>query len=116
MTNRKTVNKDVVYIDPRFPIPEGLLDFVYDDREFPFDPDVDPASADTEDASTDGFDDGDDELPEVPKSFKVVNQKIRTKDDGSQVVDITVEVEKVKGATKYEFRITNKDTGTSTIV
>lgn len=118
MTIRRSANNDEVIVNPLFPIPEGLRDFVYSDREFPFDPDVNSATSDTEDVSLgeEGEGEEEQEVPAVPKTFKVVKQTIRTKADGSQVVDLTVEVEYVKGAEKYEFRITNKDTGKSTIV
>lgn len=119
MTIRRSANNDVVIVNPLFPIPEGLRDFTYEDREFPFDPDVDSATADTEDVSVGGEEgEGEEEdvVPAVPKTFKIIKQTIRTKADGSQVVDLTVEVESVQGAEKYEFRLTNKDTGKSTIV
>ena len=119
MTNRRSVNDDVVIINPLFPIPEGLRDFTYEDREFAFDPDTDKYENDTDDVSV-GSEDGEEEEPEavpaVPKTFSIIKQTIRTKADGSQVVDLTVEVEAVKGAEKYEFRLTNKDTGKSTVV
>lgn len=118
MTIRRSANHDEVIVNPLFPIPEGLRDFTYEDREFPFDPEVDKASSDTEDVSIgeEGEGEEDDEIPAVPTTFRVVKQTIRTKADGSQVVDLTVEVESVDGAEKYEFRLTNKDTGKSTIV
>lgn len=118
MTIRRSAIHDEVIVNPLFPIPEGLRDFIYSDREFPFDPDVDAATADTEDVSLgeEGEGEEEDEVPTAPRTFKIVKQTIRTKKDGSQVVDLTVEVEAVMGAEKYEFRLTNKDTGKSTVV
>lgn len=52
----------------------------------------------------------------TPGSLEIVKQVIRTKADGSQVVDITVDVDKISRADKYEFRVTKKDTGKTTVV
>jgi transposase len=52
----------------------------------------------------------------TPGSLEIVKQVIRTKKDGSQVVDVTVDVDKISRADKYEFRITKKDTGKTTVV
>jgi hypothetical protein len=41
---------------------------------------------------------------------------LRTKADGSQTVDVVVEVDKVKAADKYEFRVTKRDTGKTTVI
>lgn len=54
------------------------------------------------------LDDGpaDDEELQVPGSFEIVSQTVRTAPDGRQVVDIILEVEEVEGAVKYEVRVT----------
>jgi transposase len=52
----------------------------------------------------------------TPKAFKIVKQILRTKADGSQTVDVVVEVDKVKAADKYEFRVTKRDTGKTTVI
>lgn len=52
----------------------------------------------------------------TPQTLKIVKQTLRTKQDGSQVIDIVVEVEKVKAADKYEFRMTKRDTGKTTVI
>jgi hypothetical protein len=57
-----------------------------------------------------------DKGPNTPSSLEVVKQVIRTKNDGSQVVDLTVDVDKIGRADKYEFRVTKKDTGKTTVV
>lgn len=116
MTNRRSPNSDVTIVDPLFPIPEGLRDFTYEDREFPFDPDIDKNDTEDSGLGEEGEGEEEDVIPQIPKTFKIVKQTIRTLKDGSQVVDLTVEVEAVKGADKYEFRLTNKDTGKSTVV
>lgn len=51
----------------------------------------------------------------TPKTFKVVSQKITTRPDGSQFVDIAVEIDKVANATGYEFRVTATATGKTTV-
>lgn len=52
----------------------------------------------------------------TPKTLQIVKQTVRTKADGSQVVDILVEVEKKAAADTYQFRLTKKDTGVTTVV
>ena len=47
-----------------------------------------------------------DETLAAPQSFEVISQTIRTSQDGSQVVDIVVDVEEVAGALDYEVRVT----------
>lgn len=54
--------------------------------------------------------------PRTPRDLTIVRQTMRTKRDGSQVVDVVVQVDKVRAADKYEFRITKKDTGVTTVV
>lgn len=54
--------------------------------------------------------------PNTPKDLKIVRQIMRTKADGSQLVDLVVEVDRIARADKYEFRVTKKDTGKTTIV
>jgi len=51
-----------------------------------------------------------------PKSLEVVKQTIRTKRDGSQVVDLTVDVDKIGRADKYEFRVVKKDNGNVQVI
>jgi hypothetical protein len=88
-------------VSPIFNLPDGLLDYEYEDFYNPT-----------------GFVDYDDEvlvdeqpiggLP-TPNALTVVEQIIRTLPDGSQVVDVVVEVDDVEGAVKYEFRIVKAD-------
>lgn len=52
----------------------------------------------------------------TPKTLEVVKQTIRTKGDGSQVVDLTVDVDRIGRADKYEFRVVKKDNGNVRIV
>lgn len=42
----------------------------------------------------------------VPGTFEIISQTVRTAPDGSQVIDVVIEVEEVDGAVKYEVRIT----------
>lgn len=51
-----------------------------------------------------------------PKTLEVVKQTIRTKKDGSQVVDLTVDVDKIGRADKYEFRVVKKDNGNVKVI
>lgn len=98
--------------DPNLDIPVGLKNAregISSDviEELP-EPDADI------DFQTDTLIDEDSELDEesvedeldVPGSFEVITQTVRTAPDGSQVVDIVIEVEEVEGAVKYEVRVT----------
>jgi hypothetical protein len=103
------------YLDPLFPIPDGLVDYQHSDV---LDPSVSEFMADESDSSLlenssdiedDSYvvDDDDDEPDEidVPNMLTVVDQIIRTQPSGMQVVDLIVEVEDVAGAANYEFRV-----------
>jgi len=52
----------------------------------------------------------------VPKGLKVVEQHIHTHPDGSQTVDVVLEVDKVAGADYYELRVTRRDNGKTTVI
>lgn len=46
-----------------------------------------------------------DEL-DVPGTFEIISQTVRTDPNGNQVVDVVIDVEEVDGAVKYEVRMT----------
>lgn len=94
-------------IDPNFYVPDGLKntttvlnddagDNPWDDENYDLQNDVDDLIDD--DIITD-------RLP-APTSIQVLSQTIRTSSDGTQVVDIEIEVEDVPGAFNYEIRLT----------
>lgn len=98
--------------DPNLDIPEGLKnarESVSRDRteELP-EPDADI------DFQTETLSDDESQLDEeevgdeldVPGTFEIVSQTVRTGPDGAQVVDIVIDVEEVQGAVKYEVRVT----------
>ena len=58
----------------------------------------------------------DQKRPNSPKTLEVVKQTIRTKKDGSQVVDLTVDVDRIGRADKYEFRVVKKDNGNVKVI
>lgn len=109
--------RDKRYVDPMFYIPEGIEDEVWAYRT---DGEI---TTDTEDFETfegDAFDDfvdsdvtiidegdaSEDDAPMSIDNLTVVSQTLRRGSDGSQVVDIVVEIDTVPGTTKYEFRVT----------
>ena len=47
----------------------------------------------------------DDELA-TPGTYVIISQTVRTAPDGTQVVDVVIDVEEVEGAEKYEVRMT----------
>lgn len=98
--------------DPNLDIPVGLKnarEAALPDRE----EDVAEPDADI-DFQVETLDDDESELDEdevgdeldVPGTFEIVEQIVRTAPDGTQVVDIIIDVEEVEGAVKYEVRIT----------
>jgi hypothetical protein len=95
--------------DPNLPIPIGLKNA----REKgavsgPGDPNADI------NIQYDTLDDDDSELDEdyvedelgVPGVFTIVSQTVRTAPDGTQVIDVVVDVEDIDGAESYELRVT----------
>lgn len=98
--------------DPNLDIPIGLknarvstLPDVTDEVGEPdADIDVQEDTLNDDDSQIDE-DEIDDELG-VPGTFSIISQTVRTAPDGTQVVDIVIDVEEVEGAVKYEVRIT----------
>lgn len=94
-------------IDPNFYIPDGLKNttttFTDDDGDNPWDDDNYDLQNDVDDLTDDDI--ITDRLP-APTSIQVLSQTIRTSSDGTQVVDVEIEVEDVPGAFNYEIRLT----------
>lgn len=100
------------YFDPNLDIPIGLKNArvaVAPDRtEYIPDPNADI------DFQTETYIDEESELNEeevgdeldVPGTFEIISQTVRTSPGGSQVIDVVIDVEEVEGAVKYEVRIT----------
>lgn len=41
-----------------------------------------------------------------PGTFEIISQTVRTAPDGTQVVDVVIDVEEVEGATDYQVHVT----------
>lgn len=107
-------NSDIVrQIDANFNIPEGLKNVEIkpeveeDDSEHYLEDSVDfdlqdDSASEEESERDDKW--GQEEL-QPPDSMTVVSQTLRTAKDGSQVVDVVIEVPDVPGAVNYEVRI-----------
>lgn len=100
------------YFDQSLYIPEGLSgvrikesdDAVY--YAFPEEnPDIDEQTDTMYDEDSELDEDAAEDELEVPGHFEVVSQTTRTAPDGSQVVDVVIDVEEVDGASKYEIRL-----------
>jgi hypothetical protein len=65
--------------------------------------DIQSETLDDDDSLTD--DEAMVDVLEPPGSFQIISQTIRTGLDGSQVVDVVVEVEDVPGAVSYNVRV-----------
>lgn len=98
--------------DPNLDIPIGLkntrvasLPDVDEERPEPdADIDVQSETLDDDDSAIDEDESGDG--LDVPGTFEIISQTVRTAPDGSQVIDIVIDVEEVENAVKYEVRIT----------
>ena len=107
--------RETVYVDPHFYIPDGMTEWVY--RADPTDEVSDDGSLENSaleaidvPADVTVVDESNATIPEMrlfaPDSVVVALQQIRRLPDGSQVVDIILEVDDVAAATKYEVRVT----------
>lgn len=105
-----------IYFDPEIPVPEGLVGArvgeVEDDKPLP---PVEPAQDDYgviyQSEEYDEEDDSDEDLEgedflEVPNELVILSQTVRTAPDGSQVIDVVIDVEETIGAVDYEVRVT----------
>lgn len=108
---------DIIYLDPSFPLPDGMDPRVWSNLPVEGETDGDALEeTDGEDDFTDVgsdieiVDDEDDSAAddsiEAPDNLTIVAQTLRRAADGSIVVDVVVDVEDVYGVTKYEFRVT----------
>lgn len=101
---------DEIWFDPSIPIPEGIKNTRVKEKDFDDgelmdnaeDIDIQEDSASDDDSMLDE-DSIDDEL-EVPGGFTIVGQTTRTLPDGTQLVDIVIDVEEVEGAENYQVR------------
>lgn len=95
--------------DPNLDIPVGLVN-----TQIVSNPDVvtTPNLSDTDIQDGEPDNDSDFEAEDTdttlaaPQSYAVVSQVVRTGPDGTQVVDVVVDVEDVPGALEYEVRVT----------
>lgn len=98
--------------DPNLDIPLDLKNVrvsirpdVVNDAPVP-DADIDVQEDTLEDDESQLDDDETDDDLGVPGSYAIVSQTVRTAPDGSQVVDVVIDVEDIEGASKYDVRIT----------
>lgn len=98
--------------DPNLDIPIGLKNAKYtrkpDATDTAPEPDADINIQDEtlSDEDSDINEESNDDVLAVPSTFDIVSQTVRTGPDGSQVVDIVIDIEDVDGAINYEVRIT----------
>lgn len=112
------VQKPPTTIDPRFPLPPGVIGVRTQDRD---ESDV-YSTAELEGSSTYGgtidpgeviFEDGAEDPRTrgllAPQYITLVSQMSRTGPDGRQVVDVIIDVAEVAGATDYDVRISKPE-------
>lgn len=105
------VNDIIRDLNPNFPIPEGLKGFVEGERDSDIDVPVQDADIDIQ---FETLDEEDSVMPEpisendveAPDDIQIISQTVRTAPDGRQVVDVVIDVAEVRGAVKYDVRIT----------
>lgn len=101
----KSVNNTQTALDPMFFIPDGVEEFVYDEKERNLETVPEEETGDDSfiiSEETTNYFDG----PDTPDILGVVSQTIRTTATGNQVVDLVLEVEELPGLSKYDFRVT----------
>jgi len=86
---------------PFFEVPPNVLDLVPDEELV-----IDNDEEDNDD--TDPLDDSleSEELPAVPTNFTIVSATSRFGPDGSQIVDLIIEVEDVEDVIQYDVHVT----------
>jgi hypothetical protein len=82
---------DIVYSDDLGDQPASYLDIS----------DFDQAADEENDIQMDSHD-----STETPNTISIISQKIRFANNGSMVVDVTINVEDVSGGTQYDCRVT----------
>jgi hypothetical protein len=94
--------------DPNLDLPEELKNARYlslpdvdEDMVDDYDPYLETGSDDSDTVEARGVD----EALGVPDSFSIISQTVRTAADGSQVIDIVLDLEEVPNAINYEVRV-----------
>lgn len=107
-----TYSKLKTTVDPRFFLPEGIIDArpanqdetkAYRNPEFIVE--QEPESLNSLEIAS-GAEPGTASVLSAPNFINIVSQVVRFTSDGSQVVDVTIEVEDVIGAENYDIRMT----------
>ena len=99
--------------DPNLDLPEdiknttvGTLSDVESDLPDNGDSDINVQDETYDDDDSDINQDEVGDLLDPPSSFTVISQTVRTGNDGTQVVDVVIDVEDIAEAIDYEYRIT----------
>lgn len=106
-----------IYFDPTLDVPEGLINvkvgYVDEDEDTlpPVAPSQDDWDAIYQSEEYNEEDDSNEELEgedflDVPNEIVIISQAVRTAPDGSQVVDVVIDVEEVSGLVDYQVRVT----------
>lgn len=116
VSSRDIKQRGPTKIDPRFPIPGGLIDAEYkqDNNQIPveFGPD---AGGSTDASGVQVVDIGGNVPPDAqqttyayqpPTNIAIVSQTVRILPDGSHLVDVLIDVTDVAGISEYEVRTT----------
>lgn len=115
MANKST-KRDITILNPMFPIPDGTDEFEYDEDaeiivaldEQTLEEGYDSILLDDPDAfSEPGVDDDIDysDILEAPEIYGVIEQIVRIGPDGSQRIDVVLDVQDITGAVNYEKRV-----------
>lgn len=105
----KIIQEPTTTIDPRFFVPPGVIDVrerTADESAQIYDVDTTVVSGeDVQPPAPDSINDG--TRLATPSSITVVTpQTVRFAPDGTQVVDVILEIADVEGATNYDVRVT----------
>jgi hypothetical protein len=102
-------NSDLpIVIDPHFPIPPNLIDVVPQgdarDTQFYSDSNVESPAVDAV-VPVDDTNQSQSVAPTAPVSFTIVSQTVRMGSDGTQFVDVVIDIPDQPGISSYDMRV-----------
>lgn len=98
-------------IDPNFFIPDGVTTFEFTELGDEDSAELEARSNDEAELGEVSLEDSDldedsDDTPDAPQIYGILSQVIRTAPDGSQVVDVVLDVDDLNVGEEYDVRIT----------
>jgi hypothetical protein len=102
---QRSVRRAATEIDPMFEIPEGVDELVYIDEGYEVDDDELDGTGDGTISIVDETDGSQGPETIAPYIKGIIEQIVRRQADGSQVIDVVLDVTDIFGANDYEVRL-----------